>query len=117
MAEIPAIPKTLREAVIAIWYKINDGLSKEISETHALALDTAGRMQKIEAVVPTLWTREQHENMHAEYVAELEAKEKEKQEHGERQKMSRRDVLMLVLVGLGLAISTLFSLLMYLKGL
>jgi len=101
MAEVPPVPKTTKDAVIAIWYKIFNGLSAAVEETRCLAKDTAGRVQTIEGVLPTLWTREQHEKMHAEYIAECEAKAKEKQEHGERRKMSRRDVIMLLLVGIG----------------
>lgn len=117
MPEIPPVPKTTKEAVIALWYTIHDGMSATLEETRSLAKDVAGRVQGIEATMPQLWTREQHQKMHADYVASEEAKEKEKADHGERRKMSRRDVVMLWLVGAGVGISTLFSLLMYLKGL
>jgi hypothetical protein len=113
MPEIPPVPKTTKEAIIALWYTIHDGLSATIEETRSLAKDTASRMQGIESVMPQLWTREQHLKMHADYVTSEEAKARER---GEQRKMSRRDVTMLWLVGAGLLLSSLFSLLALLMG-
>jgi hypothetical protein len=92
MQDIPVIPKTTREILVALWYKINNGLTQQIAATHALAEDTACRVQNIEKLIPDLWTRAQHDAAHNGYVAQ------EKKNSAE-QKMNRQQVVGLVIQG------------------
>lgn len=76
----------------------NDGLVSNVS-------NVKDRVTEIENKLPTFWTREQHEKMHSDYLAELAEKQKANAEHGERRQLSRRDKLMLFFVGTGTLIS------------
>jgi hypothetical protein len=98
MAEIPQMPRTMKETVTAIWYTLHNGMTKEIAETHELAQDTATRVRGIEEILPNLWTREQHEHMHEEYVAGEAAKAEKADEKKDRRGLSLRDWLMLAAV-------------------
>lgn len=102
MPEIPQMPRTMRETVTAIWYTLHNGMSNQIIETHAMAQDTATRVQAIEKVVPTLWTKEEHDRAHESYVAELDAQHKSADEKRDRRGMSLRDWLMLGLVAVSI---------------
>lgn len=102
MPDVPQMPRTMKETVTAIWYTLHNGMSAQIRETHEMAKDTKGRVERIEKVIPSLWSREQHEGMHSQYVAEQAAKEQQAEEKRDRRGMSLRDWLMLAAVVVGI---------------
>lgn len=103
MAEI-ARPASMREMVDQLWFAIigsnGDGIASQVRVTRE-------KVAAIEATLPTLWSRADHEKAEAIYAERDKAKEearaagnKEKAECKERRKMSRRDWLMVALTGL-----------------
>ena len=96
-------PKTQRAMVEQLWFVVigsnGDGLVMLIKQALAQMVDHAKRIGKIEDLLPALWTKEQHEEMHAAYVAD-QAEQKEKgRESGERRKMSRRELVNYIVTG------------------
>jgi len=102
---IPAMPKTTRETLSALWFSFHNGLSAQVNEIAEMSKVTSAKVQEIFEKLPVLLTRDDHDKGHCAYVEDLEAKQKEAVEHGERRKMSYRDKFMLFFVGVGTLIS------------
>jgi hypothetical protein len=109
MPEMPAMPRTTREALTALWYTVQNGLSAKVDEITEVSKATSCQVQEILQKLPVLITQEDHEKCHREFVESLAETKKVEAEHGERRKISKRDWLMVVLVALGTLTTIYFS--------
>lgn len=97
-------PKTQRAMIEQLWFVVigsnGDGLVAMVKK----ALEQMGKqhedIEKIKGTIPALWTREQHEKMHEQYVAEHDEKEQKIENQGERRKISRREIINYIITGL-----------------
>ena len=96
-------PKTQRAMLEQLWFVVigsnGEGVVALLKQALAQMIDHATRLGKIEDLLPALWTREQHEKMHAQYCKEEEEQAKQAEEHGERRKMSRRELVNYIVTG------------------
>ena len=97
MSVIPR-PATLEDMVYQLWFAVigsnGDGLASQVRATRE-------EVEEIKGILPTLWTREDHECAEREYQAKDAEKEKERRENIDRRKMSAREKAMLVATFLG----------------
>lgn len=96
MAVIPR-PDTLEEMVYQLWYAVlgsnGDGLASRVRTIRE-------EIEEIKGVMPTLWTREDHECAERAYQVKDAEKEKERQAKSDRRKMSKREALGLAIAGI-----------------
>ena len=96
-------PKTQRAMVEQLWFVVigsnGDGLVVLIKQALAQMTDHAKRLGKVEDLLPDLWTKEQHEKMHAEYCKEDEERAAQEKDHGERRKVNRRELVNYIVTG------------------
>jgi hypothetical protein len=105
-------PKTQRAMVEQLWFVVigsnGDGLVVLLKEALKKLIEHHGRLEDIEAAIPALWTKEQHEKMHAQFVeqekARKEKEQKDRKQGDERRKVSRRDWIMIVIVAAGIVV-------------
>lgn len=102
-------PKTQRGMIDQLWFVVigsnGDGIVELLKRALARLEDHHEQIGKIQDIIPMLWTKEQHEKMHEQFVAQEKArKEKEQKEHkqsDERRKVSMRDWIMIGIVAAG----------------
>jgi hypothetical protein len=84
--------------VYQLWFAVigsnGDGLASQMR-------DTRERVGHIEDELPKLWSREDHEKAEAAYQAKDAKKAEDAAACKDRRKMSRREVIMLALTGIG----------------
>jgi hypothetical protein len=105
-------PKTQKGMIDQLWFVVigsnGDGLVVLLKEALKKLTEHHDRLEDIEAAIPALWTKEQHEKMHAQFVQqEKERKEKERKETKgaeERRKVGARDWIMIGIVAAGIVV-------------
>lgn len=95
-------PETQEDMLYQLWFAVigsnGDGIASRVRDLD----DRVGRM---EATMPLLWTREDHECAEREYAARDKAKDDARREHIERRKLSRRDWIVISISAIGVIIA------------